>query len=67
MKYLKKTWIRIIISLFAGSAITELIYIWTGDPNRPRGENSSIILLIFAFIVYGILTLMVKKSNKTTL
>ena len=67
MKYLKTTWIRIIISLFIGGLIIELIHISTGDPNRPRTENSSLFLLVLAFIVYGILSLIVKKSNKKTL
>ena len=67
MKYLKTTWIRIIISLFIGGLIIELIHISTSDPNRPRTENSSLFLLVLAFIVYGILSLIVKKSNKKTL
>jgi len=65
MKYLKKNWIRIIVSLFAGSLIVELIHISTGDPNRPRAEGSIPVMFLLAFIVYGILTLIVKKFNKT--
>jgi len=65
MKYLKKTWIRIIISLFAGSLIAELIHISTGDPNR-QGPTS-LSLLVYALIVFGILTLVVNKFNKRNL
>lgn len=62
MKYLKITWIRIVISMFSGGMITELIHISTGDPNRPMTMNLS---LLYAFIVYVILTYIVNKSNNT--
>lgn len=62
MQYLKITWIRIVISLFSGGMINELIHISTGDPNRPMTMNLS---LLYAFIVYGILTFIIKKSNNT--
>jgi len=58
MKYLKKIWVRIIVSLLAGGLITELIHISTGDPNRPMTTN---LTLFYALIVYGVLTLIVKK------
>jgi len=65
MKYLEKTWIRVIISLLAGSMVAEAIHISTGDPNRPRTSN--LPLLFYALIIYGILTFVVKKRNKTML
>jgi len=61
MKYLKVTWIRIVISLFSAGIINEIIHISTGDPNRP--DNYSFIKITFAFIaVYLMLTNLVKKD-----
>ena len=62
MKYLKNIWIRAIISLLAGGITAEFIHISTGDPNREGPP--SLFLLILALIVFGILSLVVKKSNK---
>jgi len=38
MKYLQKTWVRIIIAFLFGGVLREAVFISTGDPNRPRGE-----------------------------
>jgi hypothetical protein len=62
MKYIKITWIRILVSLFTGSVISELIHISTGDPNRPRGGGGSLVTIIAALIVYLLLTNLVKKD-----
>lgn len=55
---LRRTWVRIIISLFAGGAISELIHITTGDPNRTQETNLS---LLYAVIVFGIISWKVRK------
>ncbi len=60
MKYLKKTWVRVVVSLFAGGVVSELIHISTGDPNRPMTSNFTIL---YAFIIYSILTRTVKKTS----
>lgn len=60
MNYLKNTWIRVIISLLGGGLTAELIHISTGDPNRPMTTNLS---LLFAFVVYLILTSIVNKTT----
>jgi len=62
MKYLQKTWIRVIVSLFAGGIISEIIHISTGDPNRPRAESDSLVYLGAALVIYLILTSNLKKN-----
>jgi len=64
MKYLKIIWVRIIICLFAGGLISELIHVSTGDPNRPMRTNLSVI---YGLIVYGLLTFIVRKWGQKTL
>jgi len=54
MKYLEKTWIRVIISFVGGGMVMETLHISTGDPNRPMTTNFS---LMFAVIIYVLLTL----------
>jgi hypothetical protein len=54
MKLLRKTWFKILISLIAGGAITEIIHISTGDPNRPKEFNPS---LFIAIAIYFIITI----------
>ncbi len=63
MKYIKKTWIRVLVSLLGGGMVTEFIYISTGDPNRPMTNNPS---LLYGILIFGILTLVVNNSNRTT-
>ena len=60
MKYLKKTWIRVFVSLIGGGMATELIHISTGDPNRPMTANHS---LLYAFILFVILTFIVQYAD----
>ena len=60
MKYLKKSWFRVLISLLVGGAITEFIHISTGEPNRAMTSNPT---LIWAVIVYLILTFIVKQQH----
>jgi hypothetical protein len=63
MKYLQKTGIRILISLFAGGMVAEILHITTGDPNRPEGNGSSFIVLGVAFIAYLLLTAISQKAK----
>ena len=60
MKYLKKTWIRVLVSLFGGGMATELIHISTGDPNRPMTTNPS---LLYAVIIFVILSFIVRNAD----
>ena len=57
MKYLRKPWLRIIISLIGGGIIMELLHITTGDPNRPMGANFS---LLFGFIVFAAISFYIR-------
>jgi hypothetical protein len=50
----------VLASLFGGGMITELIHISTGDPNRTRTDNFT---LLYALIVYGVLSLVVKGAD----
>lgn len=61
MKYLRKIWVRAIISMLFGALTTEIIHIATGDPNRPMGTNFT---LIYALIVFLILTFLLRKMDK---
>jgi len=56
MKYLRKIWLRIIISLIGGGMVMELLHITTGDANRPMGANFSLLfgLIIFVAISFYI-------------
>lgn len=56
MKLLRKTWFKIIISVIGGGAITELIHILTGDPNRPMIFNPSLVIAIILYfgITFGV-------------
>ncbi len=61
---LQKLWVRILISLFAGGLISEIIHISTGDPNRPTSEYNSVLLLVCALVFYLVLTYILRKTGK---
>lgn len=61
MNILNKLWARIIISLFGGGLTQEILHISTGDPNRPRGMN---LTLLYALIIFAVLSWIVKSKNK---
>ena len=61
MKYLTKTWVRILISLIIAGVATELLHVSTGNPNRPQQGN--IYLLPMAVVFYFILTAAVKRRS----
>ncbi len=63
MKYLKITWIRIVISLLAGGMITEIIQISKGDANSPATSGDSLLVIICAIISFFLLTSLVNKSK----
>ena len=64
MGYLKKTWIRVVLGLIGGGMVAEIIHISTGDPNRPMTTNLS---LLYAIIIFVVLTFFVKRQNKNSL
>jgi hypothetical protein len=63
MKYLRKVWIRILVSLFAGGLMQEIIFLSTGDPTRSRKNEGSGVTLVAAVIIYGLLTYLVRNDN----
>lgn len=65
MLYLKKTWIRILLSLFLGGIVMEIIAINSADPNfRHTPKPSSLGLIVAAAIFYMILTAYVKRKTR---
>lgn len=64
MNLLRKAWFRVIISLLGGGLVTEIIHISTGDPNRPRTPNLS---LLYAVVIFALLTFWIKKIDRKTL
>ena len=56
MKYIRKLWVRIIFSLFAGGIISELIHIKVGDMTP---QSSTLLLWIGAGITFGVLSLII--------
>ena len=65
MKYIRQTWSRFLISLFGGGILSELIFISTGDPNRPRqnGDLASFTPLLTMAIIYSTLTFIVNSKT----
>jgi hypothetical protein len=64
MNLLAKTWFRVVISLFGGFAVNEIVHISTGDPNRPQTSNFG---LLYAIVIFGLLTFVIKRTEKKTL
>jgi len=56
MKYLRKPWLRLIISLIGGGMVMELLHITTRDANRIVRPNFSWVLgvIIYAGISFYI-------------
>ena len=63
MTYLRKTWVRILVSLLAGGLASEILHISTGDPNRPTSSGESLLVLIFAVITFFLLTAIVNNRK----
>ena len=53
MKYIKKVWLRILISIFSGSILAELFHMKTGNSSN---EVSNSIMIITAIIIFCLLT-----------
>jgi hypothetical protein len=64
MVFLKNIWARIVISLIAGGMTSELVFIYSGDPYRPRSKDDPNFTLLYALIVFLILSAIVKKFGK---
>ncbi len=63
MKHLRKIWVRVLISLFAGGISQEIIFLSTGDPTRSRENEGGGITLVVGIIVYILLTIYVKMNT----
>jgi len=64
MRILKNIWLRIIISLFAGGMTSELVFIFSGDPTRPRSVNDPNYSLLYALVWYVLLTVLYRELSK---
>lgn len=63
MSYLKKTWIRVLISLIIAAVGLELLAVGLSDPNHSR-RPSSLGLLILAAVCYLLLTAYVRRRSR---
>jgi len=59
MIYLKKLWVRIVVSLIGGGAANEILFLSTGDPTRSRENEGNGITLIAAVVIFILLTILV--------
>jgi len=64
MKAIKNRWVRAIISFFAGGIAHELVFISSGDPNRPRTTGDDIQPLLYDIIIFAVLTWLNSKYGK---
>jgi len=64
MEYLEKAWIRGLISFILGGVIPEMIFVSTGDPNRPKNNSTNIMSLFLVIFIYFALTYIAKKNSK---
>ncbi|MNK27343.1 hypothetical protein D3C87_456970 [compost metagenome] len=60
---MRKVWVRVLISLFLGGAVSEGIHISTGDPNRPQETNFTILYAVIAFLILTITVNIFKKKK----
>lgn len=60
MKFLNKTWARVLVGLIGGGLTAEIIYISTSEANRPMTTNLS---LLYALIIYLALTFLAKRLD----
>ncbi len=56
MKYIRKLWIRILLSLFLGAFLAELVHVKTGNSSP---ELSNIILWLGAIVSFSLLSFIV--------
>ena len=53
MKYLKKTWVRAIVSFFAAGISMEIVWLATAnDPNTKRPSSMTLGVIVLAVVVY---------------
>ena len=64
MRFLNKTWIRIIVSLFIAGVFLEIIHMSTGDPNRPMSGGDNFFMMLSAIGIYFLLTSISKKDTR---
>lgn len=64
MVYLKKTWVRIILSIFIGGIVNELLRISSGQPNSAPSNKDSFVTFAVALIVFVLLNQWIKKRNQ---
>lgn len=64
LHHFKKSWVRAIVAFLLGGVLREVIFISTGDPNRPRGENYNLLSLMCVVGIYILLTLYVRSRVK---
>jgi hypothetical protein len=58
----QNVWIRIIVSLLVGSFANEILFMVTGNPTRERTEPN--LSLLYALIIFIILTIVIKRKQK---
>jgi hypothetical protein len=57
MEYIKKQWVRVIISLLSGGVIAELCFVsFDKDPYNQKPLTVKLLILGIAVIVYFVLT-----------
>jgi hypothetical protein len=64
MAFLSKIWVRVIISLLAGGMASEIIFLVSGDPTRHRSKDDPNFTLLYALIIFLILSAVVHKFGK---
>ncbi|WP_448702815.1 hypothetical protein ACFGVR_10715 [Mucilaginibacter sp. AW1-3] len=64
MKAIKNSWVRALISFFIGGVAHELVFISSGDPNRPRTGSDDFQPFLYAIVVFAILTWLNNKVSK---
>ena len=63
MEHLKKTWVRVIISLIAAGISMEIVWLATArDPNTERPPAMSFGVIVLAIVFYFGITTVVKKK-----
>lgn len=66
MRILRNTWLRVIISLFAGGMTSELIFIFSGDPTRHRSADEPNYSIAYALVWYILLTVLYRELRKNS-
>jgi len=59
---LQNVWIRILFSLFCGGFASEMLFMVTGNPTRERTEPN--LSLLYALVIFIVLTIVIKRKQK---